>query len=73
MKCTKKFYKELVEEIKFRQNELERVKKAKERKDNIGTYDYAIGLYEGMIKATKAIVYKLYPVCELDKDLKQGH
>lgn len=72
MKGTKKFYKELLEEIRFHENEIKRIKEKKQISREPSIYDIELGYHEGAMRATRMICYKIYPACELDKDLKQG-
>lgn len=72
MKGTKKFYKELVEEIRFHVEEIEFIKKRHEdwEKTNYAT---KVAFHEGAMRALRMVCYNIYPSCELDKDLKQGN
>ena len=72
MKGTKKFYNEMIKEIKFHEAEAKKLREDGKLAKVSGLYEYAIGLHDGMRMAIKMVLYKIYPSCELDKDLKQG-
>ena len=73
MKGTKKFYKELVEELKLDIAMKEMYQKSAEASDStFNVYCEKVEYFRGRINATKEIIYKLFPDCTLTADLKQG-
>lgn len=74
MKGTKKFYKELVEELKLDIAMKEMYQKSAEASDSrFNLYCEKVEYFRGRINATKEIIYKLFPDCTLTADLRQGN
>ena len=73
MKGTKKFYRELVEEIRFHAEEIDYTKERHSDWETSVSYAKKIAFHEGAMRALRMVCYNIYPDCELDKDLKQGN
>lgn len=71
MKGTKKFYKNLINEIKFHSERIKEIKEKKKTSMEPSLYDYETGYHAGAIDILKSVCYEIYPGCELNKDLRK--